>query len=299
VKNPRVVGALVVGIALVVCAFYVRGSAANTSLEAAIAVADTPRKYVATSDSDGDGMRDWEEELYGTNPAQADKLAQARLTSDSVDRETIDDIPDSMTKKFAISFFSDYLKQAGTGEEMTEEAKTKFLEEAAGYAAQESVDRSFTSADLSLGANNDSDAIRAYGNRVADALTKHTVSTESEIVILERALQTDNAAELAPLTEIVESYSKSLSDLLTMQVPPAFAEEHLELLNALLAVHNNIAAMQKAFSDALPAMVRFQRHPDDMVALAETLSAIATALRLHGTSYGPDEPGNIWNAFSS
>lgn len=294
-------GALFVGIALVVCAFYVRGSATTSSLEAAIAVADTPRKYVATKDSDQDGMRDWEEELYGTDPTHADKLAQARLTATSTHgaRESIDDIPDSMTKDFAISFFSDYLKQTATGEEMSEDAKTEFLKEAAQYASQESTDRNFAAADLSISAGNDSGTVRAYGNRVADALTKYTVSTESEIVILERALQTDNKAELAPLQEIVDSYSKSLSDLLIMQVPPGFAEEHLELLNTLLALHNNIIAMQNTFEDALPAMVRFQRHPDDITHLRSLLVTFARTLKLYDATYESAEPGALWNAFAS
>lgn len=297
-KNPRIVGALLVGIALVVGAFYVRESAEEASQEATIAVADTPRQYVATRDSDGDGMRDWEEELYGTDPKKADKFSAARITATSSPL-ALDELPNTMTKAFAISFFSDYLERAAAGEEMDETSKEAFLEEAATYAARESADRLFTTLDLTIGRSNDAETIRVYGNTVADALTKYTVSTENEIVILERALQTDNAAELQPLEEIVASYNKSLSDVLTTEVPPALSEEHLELVNNLLALHNNITAMQHAFDDALPAMVRFQRHPDDIVRLQATLEAMATVLKFHGASYAPTEPGYLWNSFSS
>ncbi len=294
-------GALLVGIALVVCAFYVRETATQTAQEAMIAVADTPRTYIATRDSDQDGMRDWEEELYGTNPKRADKLARASLTASSTTQspDAFDLLPDSVTKNFAVTFFSDYIERAAQGEEMDEATKESFLKDAAAYAAQESADRLFTSADLRVGTSNDAEAVRAYGNRIADALTKYTVSTENEIVILERALQSDNEADLAPLKEIVASYNKSLSDALTTEVPPALAEEHLALLNALLALHNNIAAMQNAFSDALPAMVRFQRHPGDIANLQAVLVSLAASLKLHGVIYESGEPGNLWNAFGS
>jgi hypothetical protein len=297
VKNPRIVGALLVGIALVVGAFYVRTSAAETPQEAAIAVADTPRQYIPTQDSDQDGMRDWEEELYGTNPERADSFTKTQTSTSSA--PAYDDLPDTVTKKFAINFFSDYLQSAATGKEMDDETKAQFLQDAATYATEESADRLFTSADLTLGTSNDAAAIREYGNRAAEALTKYTVSSkENEIMILEHALQTDNKADLAPLTGILDSYNKSLSDLLIMTAPPALADEHLELLNDVLALRNNIAAMQRTFEDALPAMVRFQRHPDDIVRLKATLGAIAMSLQLHGASYGSDEPGSFWSAFT-
>jgi hypothetical protein len=297
VKNPRMVGALLVGIALVVCAFYVRESAANAVQDATIAVADTPRKYIATKDSDDDGMRDWEEELYGTNPEQTDKLAHTSLTSSSTLPDSFDALPDTMTKNFAVSFFSDYLESAARGEKMDETTQEAFLADAAAYATQESADHLFTEADLIVGGSNDADAVRTYGNRIADALTKYTVSGDNEIVILERALQSDNEADLGALAEIVASYNKSLSDALTTPVPPALVEDHLALVNALLALHNNIAAMEHAFSDALPAMVRFQRHPDDIEHLGVVLVSIATTLKLHGAVYGSDEPGSFWNLF--
>jgi hypothetical protein len=296
VKNPRIVGALLVGIALVVCAFYVRDAATQTAQDATIAVADTPRKYIATKDSDEDGMRDWEEELYGTNPKRADKLARATLTSSSTSNsaDAFDLLPDTMTKNFAVSFFSDYIGRAVSGEEMDEATTEAFIADATAYAAQESADRPFTTADVTVGVSNDAEAVRVYGNRIADALTKYTVSGDSEMVILERALQSDNEADLEPLKAIVASYNKSLSDVLMTPVPPAFVDEHVALLNALLALHNNIAAMQGAFTDALPAMVRFQRHPSDIASLSSALASMSIRFEQFGATYTTEEPGYLW-----
>lgn len=289
------VGALFVAMALVSCAFLTRERTGGT-LAASIAVADSPRTYFETRDSDGDGMRDWEEDLYGTNPKTPDALA--RPTTTAAVKETIDDLPDTVTKQFAISFMSDYIAKHGANSAFDDAAKQEFLDEAVDYAQAETADRPFTAADLNVSGDSSPTAVRAYGNELARALTEHSISSrENELAILERALQSDDPADLAGLAEIRDSYQQTLSDVLVMPAPESLVAEHLELLNTVLALHNNVAAFERSFDDALPAMVRFQRYPSDIEHLRQILSAISARLRERGATYSKEEPGSFFTLF--
>lgn len=293
-KNKRVGGALIVGTVLILSAVVFAKPKASDPLAAAIVVADAPRTYQETKDTDADGLRDWEEELYGTNPLVPDApIAPATTTEDT--RETLEDIPDTFTHRFAIDFFSDFFMQGGA--DMDETAQGALLNQSVQEVINNTKDRFFTTADLTVASAEDLSSVREYGNNVAAILTRYPVPEENEMLILERALQTDNGEELKKLEPILDSYKKTIRDLIALAVPPSLVNEHLNLLNAILAVHNDVVVMRNAFDDALPALIRVQRYQNDVDGLYIVLNNMYQALTKAGAVYRQEESGSFFLQF--
>ena len=83
---------------------------ADTNLEDPRAfIAQMPlREYRETIDSDGDGLRDWLEELTGTDPSLNDAVRIASTTASGTPF-----VADTETEKFALSFFEEMMNTHG------------------------------------------------------------------------------------------------------------------------------------------------------------------------------------------
>jgi hypothetical protein len=284
--DTRVKGAVLIGFALVAAAFVLARygvgpntptAATDTNEQAVTITAPTLRPYIPETDSNGDGIPDWQELLDDTEPLALEETA--------VPYEP----PDTLTEQFAQEFFEDYLRNRSFGEfardpqELVDQASDKLVAQAQ--------DALFTERNIRI-IPGDPAAIRAHANGVARILQGATAppGTRNEMVIVQDALNQNDANVLTELAPIIDGYDAIMEGMLQLTVPEPVVKEHLDLLNAVQAVRNSIDEFQSLFSDPLATLLRVQRYEDDVAGLAAALQNLfGKALQL-GDGFGPNDP---------
>jgi hypothetical protein len=288
-----------VGVAIVASAYFFRGSAAaspDLNDPKAFAVAVPQRIYQDEKDTDGDGIRDWLEELMGTNPLVSDANGTSSAPLPAVGSSTKPFVADTETKKFAISFFDDVLKTHG-GRNLSDQEKQAILDSSVGRFVSLSTSTLYTRNNIEITQTSDADSIKAYGNALGAVIVndgKNSQKVDSELVVLAQALQDDNASELAKLAPIKAGYALMIADVQKVPVPESLVNQHLLLLNSLEAIRADIDGFEKTFTDPLMSYVRFKRYLSDGQGLAKAVDGIRTGLEHEHVVYEKTEPGQFF-----
>lgn len=277
-----------VGVILIGGSFYVSASGETVPGDVTAITPSAPeRQYIKPSDSDGDGISDWAEELLRDRESLSRDLDPAQ--------EYV--LPSTLTGRFSIKFFQDYLTQKGLGS--SGEDKDELAKKAIEILEREAKDRIYTLDDITLSLDDSPEARKAYGNRIAAITADYDVPSKlDEIEILNRALQSENPKRLEELDPIIQSYKNYFEETKKTPVPPGLARQHVDLLNVYNALLNDITAMRYMFEDPLLGTIRFKRYNDDVAGLVYVYYNIDRTLKRTGVSYSEDEPGAMFNQLS-
>ena len=121
---------------------------------------------------------------------------------------------------------------------------------------QKAEDKLYTEHDIKTHADNGQESLRVYGNAIANILISNNPSgTRSELEILEQALASEDEVVLAELDPIIAGYKGMNKGLLNLIVPTQVAGAHLDLINVIEAVTNDIIAMREVFTDPLLSLI--------------------------------------------
>ena len=211
----------------------------------------------ANRDSDGDGLKDWEEILWKTDANKADTDGDGTSDADEIKngRDPIlagpndklkkpEEIgkqatttPRTLTDKIAREFASNYLTAAGSSEGSIDMFQQKAISE----SLIESLSRdallykdSFSSANVRVEQSSSSDGIKIYLNRAGDFLNKTFANLQKpEIEIVNEILAAERYEDLKKLVAYVAAYQKTVEFLKQENVPASYASLHLELMNIM------------------------------------------------------------------
>lgn len=283
--SREILVALGVGTILVTGAFYV--GASDETVEGDITVIAKPpeRNYIPAKDSDGDGVSDWAEEL----------LNDREEISAALDPTEPYVPPSTLTQKFSIKFFQDYLYSKGLGE--FSDSKEEMAKKAVAVLNNEAKDNIYTIDDIVIGFDDSPEALRQYGNRLAAIVIDNSQPTKNNLAetdILEQAMATNNPAKLAELDPIIAAYRAYFEQTKATPVPPNLVQQHIDLVNVYNAVLNDLLAMRLTFEDPLLALLRVKRYNDDISGMVYVYYNIDRLLRREGITFQDDEPGAIF-----
>jgi hypothetical protein len=286
-QRVRIGGAIALGTLIILMSFHVsqRGSEAQE----AFVIGATPREPIAIDDINRDGTPDWEEHLT-ERVFKAIELPPSLGTSSTGSRYTP---PTTLTGKFSEAFMQDYLQGKMDGQDFTD--PTAFIN-----TAVTAIERNVQSVRHTL---RDVRSIPAtpeythtYGNILQEIATRHSNPevTENEMIILHRALMTQDSTLLEQLRTIGDSYEAIIADTLATPVPDRLVLEHLAVLNAYEDVYADIRAGEAAFTDPLYTLARVRDYETHATALLNAYIALAKALAREGVIYTSDEPGAFY-----
>ncbi len=288
----RIITSLVFGLLIVAGAVFMRHPvAADTDVEdPRLFVAQVPlREYQEPVDSDGDGLRDWLEELTGTDPNVNDA---ARIASSTASTSVA---TDTETAKFAISFFEEFITQH-KGKKLTDAEKQAIVAKSTKEFRALNTDTLYTRANITI----EDGSVRDYGNAVGTAILSHNEKSkdvEHELVILGHALERDDRSLMAPMSVIRENYEGMTEAVKNVPVPPEAIDAHLALLNSLQAITTDIVAFEKVFDDPLIAFLRIKRYQDDVNGLATSIEMIRGLLEQNNIVYTNLDAGQLFFTF--
>jgi hypothetical protein len=287
----RIGGALGVGFVIILAALVVN-DASSVAPEGAVVVSKAPeRNYINAQDSDGDGVKDWEENLQGKVFETIDTPTSTAYTVPTPEEY---EPPTTFTGKFSEAFFQDYLQGKINGEDFSD--PTKFVGNAVVAIEKNTQSKTHSRLELTV-IQTTTDTVRTYGNEIASIIRSHSINNENEAIILQKALAANDPEILKELEPIHAVYKNSISDALRINVPDVLADEHVAFLNACEAILTDIEAMRVAFTDPLYSLARMKSYETDAKALFSSLKSIGSSLSESGATYHNNEPGAFFYIF--
>ncbi|MDQ1299693.1 MAG: hypothetical protein QG636_361 [Patescibacteria group bacterium] len=261
------------------------------------------REYAA-KDSDADGLPDWQESLYGTDPlnpesfqagikdgeAVAQGLIEPKVVvrpeEEPIDPNSIpgiDAVPDSLTDRFSQTLLKQYLLNKGT-EPPTQEEILAFVQQGVAELSATFVPKdAYSSAQVRSSGTSGEAALRAYAAQVDAAFETHTVSSEkNELFYFEDAMKGSTSA-LKKIADISEAYTNIADALMDIPVPQEAQRAHLSIVNALMQMSDVTEHMASMESDPLRALMGiglYQQSADRVVTALTGMHGIFTALQV-------------------
>jgi hypothetical protein len=287
----RVIGAFVVGFAIVVVAYTVRTfndipkEYTKTTLSATVAEAPT-RIPIDVKDSNQDGIEDWREDfisgesvVFNTSPDESYEL------------------PETLTGQVGIAFLQDIIRSEGYGAygKSKEEVVNDTVKQISVYAT----DEIFDVADIIISTDDSPEAVRTYANAHADAIINNSVpGLRNEALILRDVLNGSSEKGIEELKTITAVYLNTRNAVLNISVPPQLVKEHLDLINIYNALYKDIESMSKANEDPMLSLVRLKRYEDDVNGLVLAMQNIYSAIEPYASAFTQDDSALLFVSFS-
>ena len=265
-------------------------------------------------DSDSDGLKDWEETLWKTDPKNSDtdgdgatdaeeiKISRDPTVAGPNDKLDIDTVkkkttsgtaPLTETDKFSRDFFGTYLILKQQGQPIDSEVEQRLIDSVISNQKPLEGVRIYDFGDLKIGNDESQAALRRYGNAVGEVL-KTNPGGENELEIVNRAVEKGDATLLNNLAARIRHYESARDTLLNIQTPKSSATLHLDLVNSLNVLAATVNAMTKLFEDPVRTLGTIQAYPESASAFFETTQAVSAYLRSQGIRFNPSEAGYIF-----
>lgn len=316
-KHKILLGAIVFSILLMVGVIILKREKTETVYNMVLKENIAKAAEILNRDKDGDGLKDWEEELWKTDPTKPDTDSDGTTDGEEIRlrrdptiagpgdvfdektiQEKINDVPEkpeTETERLSREFFAGYLelKQQGGGKISPEALQGLVYETFLSAPLLSEEGKRYDTTDIKM-QEPGIESLREYGNQVGMLISKHsTTGINDPFTIFNRALQTENPDELADLEQYITAYNGLIADLLILPVPEQAVKIHLELLNAFQGISENTTAFGKIFTDslkAMPAIPMYQKNAENLTIALKKLQALFIKERIRFTE---DESGYL------
>ncbi|MBU3925588.1 thrombospondin type 3 repeat-containing protein [Patescibacteria group bacterium] len=237
-------------------------------------------------DSDNDGLKDWEETLWKTDPnnsdtdgdgtADGEEIKQSRdpakpgpddklnefknLIAEKENNSDINGltITDQLARQFFASFMALY--QSGS---LDEETKSQMADSLAENLSQERLSDKYTVFDLNIINDNSKEAIKIYGDKTQSIIDKYQANGgEDEITIINNAFQNEDNKELQKLDATIILYRNVYKELLKVEAPSSLAGYHLDLINGIYNLAESLVKIEETFNDPIGGLVGVNQYQE-------------------------------------
>lgn len=317
--------ALICAAGIIALAFFSRaGDTAPNSLaiknNSLVAINNTVREQLV-KDSDNDGLADWEESLWKTDPNNPDSDGDRTNDGEEVlaGRDPILAGPnDSMvpvagtaasntnteelneTQKLGRRLFAEYAEKKQRGESFTEDDITSLLMPLAGSISPTKSAAQYTAADLTLGKTDTIAAFRRYGNEFGAIERRHSSpGAINELDALATFATTQNPDALKVLEVQSARYQNFAKEAIKMEVPPSVAVLHIDLLNTFSEYAHVLASVQAIENDPFGALLALQKIHPLTIDLYRNLQRVAHFFKEKDIVFPENEPGNLFTVIGS
>ena len=272
---------------------------------------------VISQDSDNDGLKDWEEQLWKTDPKKPDTDGDGALDGDEVSAardpllsgpndllENISGTPSgnktpTLGDELIQDFISSYLIARGiTGDEALNNDQKVALVSVFGTKLLSEVDAIsdiYTEKDIIVSLSRNS---KEYLNELA-ATTNRSFrdlngSQGAELGIVQNALSTQNMQKIQELKKYISGYQALIEYLKKDRVPSAFVSAHTKLLNASNNLMRADQAMLALETDPVQAMIGLKIYEREVGKLIEWLKLLKTKIDEEKIIFSSSDSGSLF-----
>lgn len=234
-------------------------------------------------DADGDGLRDWEESLWGMDPENSDTNGDG--VSDGVEvlniKNSINGSDSSVagsaeeltqTEAFSQQLFSlvSALQENG---EITDQSEASIIAEVSAFIQSRPEGTVYYKTDLKIVSDTSANAI-TYIQAVNNAFAKYPIKVE-DFALLEGVVITPNTKSVNLEIKFVADKYKALADtLLSTPVLAGEADVHLNLLNSIVTMSEILNDISLYAVDPMPALAGTYQMGEVLGSMLENLEIL-------------------------
>lgn len=273
---------LIIIVIVAICAFlavkYVRKNSSDTSN------VDYVKNYIEEKDSDNDGLRDWEEVLWktdpnssdtdkdgtsdgvevklGRNPAVAgpnDKISEQTFVNNNI--ATSNDSSFTQTDKFSQGFLAKYLEIKQIGGTIDESTQKQFTDYLIANLNINGIEDKYQLSDIKISQDNSSAALKNYFDKLGMIFNKYrNPAPGEEILVLKNMIVDEEIKDLAKLDASIKNYQNLESNILKLSVPSNLKNEHLDLLNEIYKLKMIVQNIKNSDIDPISSLISLSEH---------------------------------------
>lgn len=213
-------------------------------------------------DTDGDGTSDGEEVKLGRDPTKPNTSKNPKKPSDYFTAST--PLPDSastpntgtnLTADFARSFLRQPLAKLLVGEKANIDTKAveRYADQLKGRSMLADAEH-FTAADIRT-IPDDKTAAAQYLNSLQRIFNTLDARGDNELIIISDAIESQDYGAVALIATYPDAYQKAITDLGALPTPKGLADFHLSVLNYLSRFKRSVELLQGTETDPILAIL--------------------------------------------
>lgn len=310
--SRRILSAIVLFVVIVGSAFLVvhlKSKSLDYKNQQIAAELQTEKLY---KDSDNDGLKDWEEQLWKTDPNNPDTNGDGikdgeevrmginpigtglddKLATDTVQSKINSSIESDLseTDKFSRELFAKYLATKRDGQNINIDDYNQFLinaisntSEATSTIYQESNLRKVDETKAS---------IRNYGNTLGKLFAdKAKEFPGNELMIFDEAIDKNDEKILNALESPINRYKSIRDEMLLMPIPASLVSIHLRMVNLTSLMIAGIENMKYIFSDPIKSTGGLSLYPNSIGMFVATMGELSDYFTKNGVIFDKNEAG--------
>lgn len=246
----------------------------------------------------GDGIPDWEKILLGLDPTKKENvpgvpdsvtIAKMMQTNEASPQTTTDDSNLTQTEKVSREFFatvtslqeSGAIDANGNMNQATQDQLTNSLINNIQNSPQRKI---YQLSDIKIINDNSVSAIKKYNVALNNIFSK-TPTKESVMDILQKFAPDDtgnntDSSVLPELTPIITQMTDSENGMLTTQVPQILAQLHLDTINAMEGMIENLNDVQQYSTDPIVAFSGMSKYDQNSTLFSKASLYLAYLINL-------------------
>jgi hypothetical protein len=256
-------------------------------------------------DDDGDGLKNWEEDLYKTDILKADTdgdglndNAEALLGQDPTIAEPVSTTSSSTantvftpTDKLSQEILQKYVEMKQLGLEIDEDISSQIAES---ILVQDFSDikEAYTVEDIKIGTENLT-GIKKYGNELGRALSVPRTGTYMELEIFAKLGTESVETYRNELLTLKNRYIKMRDAVISTPTPRTLAKAQSQIANSIGLFIDAIDGALAIDTDPIGSLTKIGRYTYGLQSLEAALLEVRAYLKSQGITYTPPESGYI------
>ncbi len=270
---------------------------------------------LATADSDKDGLKDWEEQIYGTDPHNPDTDGDGTYDGEEVaqGRDPLKKSPDdilpkkqelqkpvapkeaNLTRDLSSLFFERYLKAKFQQPDVPLDPQLSGQQVVQDFIETTDVQNlSFpTVKETQIHATDDNspEAIKVYLNAIVESYQTNIAKEHDPLLIFASIVQKDNFDSFLYLFDpIILGYENYIQTVKATPVPSSLKEYHLQFLNNLLKIKTAVTAFRNADTDIVKASAMIKHYQAALIDDQDIGSKIQQLLLTRDIHFNDTDP---------
>lgn len=251
-------------------------------------------KELALKDTDGDGVTDWEESLWGTDFTKiettpgikdGDAINKLKLEkqgqNSSQGLSTLNEENLTETDKFAREFFTTIavLNQSG---EVDQNTVDKLSEELTNRITNTPQRKIYTEKDIVVNSTETVTSFKKYSDAITGIYAKNKMSYTVYDVLQKFIIDEENVnvEALEELNPIIQKTENIINGMLKLSTPTSLARTHLDLINSLEKLKENITDIKLYDTDVILSLSAIGQYENNASTLQTTIDNLTMKLAL-------------------
>lgn len=216
----------------------------------------------AERDDDGDGIKNWEENLpkgnangdLGVSGVQNSQTGSAAAGTYAAPGETM-----TQTDEISRGLFAEYMQLKQNGN-LNQESLSALVDKAVAKIEGSTV-KTYTAADIRTIPDTDTAGVKNYLNALVTIKEKYkTLYSQNPIITSGNSIDFDNTASTQSIRKTGDLYAAITLELKNLLVPKSLVAAHVNLLNNYSTSASGLTELSKIKTEPLEALAGIQKH---------------------------------------